>query len=177
MEALETSQTTITYALYLHWDFNEITCQSEKFGAAYKPYKQMESFRQEIEVCSHYDIHTSSHKFTWSNKKHGRDFSKERIDRAMANQERKKMFLDAICNVLLEFKYDNSPHHISMLRSSIRRRRTRVIFKYETAWTLGKECSKTVETAYCKGIVGNDGASMIRNKIANCQVSSFEVKF
>lgn len=45
-------------------DFNEITCQSEKVGAALGPSKQMEDFHEAINYCSLHDLPTKGKKFT-----------------------------------------------------------------------------------------------------------------
>lgn len=39
-------------------DSNEIQHQREKMGAASRPYKQIEDFRQVIELCGLFDIHS-----------------------------------------------------------------------------------------------------------------------
>lgn len=81
------------------------------------------------------------------------------------------MFLDAMSNVLPAIKFDHFPLHTNMFRSFTGRRRSHVIFRYEAAWALRANYSKAVETVRCRAIVGDDEASILRNKLANCQVA------
>ncbi|XP_042958141.1 uncharacterized protein LOC122293703 [Carya illinoinensis] len=76
-------------------DFNEMLHQKEKQGASSRPYNQIEAFRQAIERCGLYDVHHLGQHFTWSNNRRGTEFTKERIDKAMANKEWKELFRDA----------------------------------------------------------------------------------
>ncbi|XP_042958050.1 uncharacterized protein LOC122293561 [Carya illinoinensis] len=73
-------------------DFNEVLHQKEKQGASSRPYNQIEAFRQAVEICGLYDVHHLGQYFTWSNNRRGEDFTKERIDRAMANKEWQELF-------------------------------------------------------------------------------------
>ncbi|XP_042972839.1 uncharacterized protein LOC122304645 [Carya illinoinensis] len=50
-------------------NFNEIMDQSEKLGAAERPYWQMENFREAVEECDLSEIHFHEEGFTWN----GRD--------------------------------------------------------------------------------------------------------
>ncbi|XP_042988748.1 uncharacterized protein LOC122316282 [Carya illinoinensis] len=66
-------------------DFNEITCQNEKMGGPPRPYKQMETFRSALDWCSLNQVMTFGPKYTWTNNRRGQNFTKELLDRALAN--------------------------------------------------------------------------------------------
>lgn len=72
-----------------HWlclrDFNEITHQREKYGASYRPFKQMATFRSALNDSDLIDLGFIGDIFTWSNNREGREFTKERLDRACGN--------------------------------------------------------------------------------------------
>jgi hypothetical protein len=52
----------------------------------------MDGFRAAIEECSLCDLGYSGSKFTWTNGRDRADFTKERLDCALANQEWCLMF-------------------------------------------------------------------------------------
>ena len=66
-------------------DFNEITENSEKVGGLPKVRRQMENFCNTISHCQFYDLGYRGSRFTWCNMQHNGDFVKERLDRALAN--------------------------------------------------------------------------------------------
>jgi hypothetical protein len=68
-------------------DFNEILEQSEKEGAAIQRESQMESFREALEECGLCDLGYTGPRFTWCSKRTDRHFTKEWLDRVVANQK------------------------------------------------------------------------------------------
>jgi hypothetical protein len=68
-------------------DFNEIVNQSDKIGGAQRREGQMVLFRNVLEDCGLSDLGFLGSKFTWSNGHHDDTFMKERLDRAVANQD------------------------------------------------------------------------------------------
>lgn len=137
-------------------DFNEITSQSEKVGATSRHYKQMESFREAIEFFSFSVLITKGLMFTWSDNRRGNGFTKERIDRVMANSNWKHLFTNAFCYVLPALKSDHSPLHINMASSTISSKRKQFIFRYEVAWAVREDCSNNIkkrETKFQEGMM------------------------
>lgn len=67
-------------------DFNENIAQDEKRGGRPRLEKQMEEFRQALESNGLYD-YRKGQKYTWINRHEDDSFTKERLDRVVANQE------------------------------------------------------------------------------------------
>lgn len=128
-------------------DFNEILHQREKVGRARMPYNQKENFRQALETCGIYDIHSKGQKFTWSNNMRGREFTNERIDRAMANKEWNELFNQAYYNIMAAVKSDHSPLHVNLQHIEYGRGRRNKVFRYKAAWELKEDCGDVVKEA------------------------------
>lgn len=74
------------------WDFNEILTNDEKFGDANRPFSQMERFKEALYDCELTDLGYKGSKYTWSNKREGGEFTKERLDRVLGNGNLKMTF-------------------------------------------------------------------------------------
>lgn len=66
-------------------DFNEITCYSEKFGGCPRPYKLMQDFQEALNQCDLYELPTIGSSFTRANNRYSHNFTKEKLDLALAN--------------------------------------------------------------------------------------------
>lgn len=87
-------------------------------------------------------------KFTWSNKRHGAGFTKEKLDRVMANSEGLVVLPDSTCNVLPAVKSDHSPLLINLAHSTHQFTRKHPIFCYKAAWELKDECTRVTKKAW-----------------------------
>lgn len=67
-------------------NFNEIILHSEKFGGPPRSEKLMQNFRDALDRCNLTDLRHVGDYFLWSNKYEDNTFTKERPDRAFANQ-------------------------------------------------------------------------------------------
>lgn len=67
-------------------DFNEIIFQKEKSGGPQRSEKLMHNFRTTLVQCGLKDLGHFRNFFTWSNKHKTNTFTKERLDRVVANQ-------------------------------------------------------------------------------------------
>ncbi|XP_042942790.1 uncharacterized protein LOC122276974 [Carya illinoinensis] len=150
-------------------DFNEILHQKEKQGAVSRPYKQIEDFKKVVEICGLQDLHSLGQSFTWSNNRRGRDFTKERIDRAMVNKEWSELFSSATCTALAAIKSDHSPLCISKHKEGNGKRKRKVCFRYEVAWDLKEECKVIVEKAWKADRMNGGGVNLVRLKLELCQ--------
>ncbi|XP_042952137.1 uncharacterized protein LOC122289225 [Carya illinoinensis] len=149
-------------------DFNEILSQKEKVGGVPRPYKQMEEFREAIEFYSIESIPTKGNRYTWSNNRIGRGFTKEKLDRALANPEWKARFPNGICQVLTAMKSDHAPLSLQWEGPIPVRRYMKANFRYEAAWSLSEECPEIIKKAWSIAAVGEDASSYLRHKLANC---------
>jgi exonuclease III len=74
-------------------DFNEVLFSWEKEGGAPKPQKQMDMFKEALEICELDDLGFVGDPFTWRNHSHDVDkYVKERLDRAVASESWKMRF-------------------------------------------------------------------------------------
>jgi exonuclease III len=94
-------------------DFNEITEDSEKFGAALRHRWQMENFSNTLAFCRLHDLGFSGAKFTWCNYREDDHFTQERIDRATATPEWTDLFPVRLVEVLANRSSDHTPLLIS----------------------------------------------------------------
>lgn len=86
----------------------------EKTGSGFRPPRQVEKFQEAFENCGLTDIPTYGYKFTWSNDKRGLGFTKEKLDRVIANRESLNILSGSACNVLLIAIFDHFPHLITL---------------------------------------------------------------
>lgn len=145
---LQLISSDIHFPWYCFVDFNEIIKSSEKRGGGTKPYRQMASFQNCITNSSLYEIKTTGQKFTWFNKISYLSYTTERLDRALASIEGIKCLLGTFCEVLPRTKSDHSPLLINLRKSNFGPKINIHIFKYEAAWDLREEFSKTIQVGY-----------------------------
>ncbi|XP_059452771.1 uncharacterized protein LOC132183336 [Corylus avellana] len=125
-------------------DFNEILSNSKKCGGRGRARGLMNDFQNALETCVLHDIDYRGPKYTLTNGQEGIDFTQERLDRVVANQEWCELFpgAEAIVEATI-----NSDHNLILLRvqrkeGGIRRRRG---FRYEASWGLEPDCHKIVK--------------------------------
>ncbi|XP_042961719.1 uncharacterized protein LOC122296220 [Carya illinoinensis] len=150
-------------------DFNEVLHQKEKQGASSRPYNQIEAFRQAVERCGLYDVHHLGQHFTWSNNIRGKEFTKERIDRAMANKEWKELFRGATCTALAAVKSDHSPLYINKQSPNQSRKRWSPGFRYEAAWDLHEDCHNIVANGWKSTRPAGLSGCTMRHRLETCQ--------
>jgi hypothetical protein len=90
-------------------DFNEIIEQSEKDGAGLRMESQMDGFRTTLEDCHLGDIGYHGSRFTWSNHRTDATFTKERLDRAVANREWCSLLPEFMVNILAARTSNHTP--------------------------------------------------------------------
>lgn len=82
-------------------DFNEIMSHDEKMGGPPKPSEQMDDFRQTLMDCDLGDLGFERSQFKWCNNREGTNFTKEKLDRALANCEWQQLFYFNSVNTFL----------------------------------------------------------------------------
>jgi hypothetical protein len=78
-------------------------------------------------------------KFTWSNGEEDGDFTKERLDRALDNNEWCGYFLKVEVNILVARSSDHALVMVNFDRSSAERRPSKFGFKFEAKWLEDEE--------------------------------------
>lgn len=94
-------------------DFNEILYPAGKEGGRQQSEHLMINFRETLEVCEFADLGYKGDPFTWSNKHDTVTFTKERLDRAVANQN----WVGIYDNVEIENLVGRSSDHKPLIAS------------------------------------------------------------
>ncbi|XP_042952171.1 uncharacterized protein LOC122289257 [Carya illinoinensis] len=136
-------------------DFNEILAHDEKFGGKQRPERQMVRFREVLEEGGLFDLGWRGDKFTWSNKHEDETFTKERLDRAVANSKWMDNHTEGWVEMLVARCSDHRP---ILLNKSLRvglGGRYKKLFRFETSWALDGNCEEIVKTVWKE--VNRDG--------------------
>ncbi|XP_042950057.1 uncharacterized protein LOC122282168 [Carya illinoinensis] len=143
-------------------DFNEILCNEEKEGAASRPFSQMERFREALYECDLVDLGYIGAKYTWSNKREGRAFTKERLDRGFGNSSWIQPFENCYNYVLPTITSDHAPLLISCCNFEDPTTTKRKIFRYEASWGKKPDCKKIIQDAWNQGRRGTGSMDKIK---------------
>ncbi|GLT71972.1 hypothetical protein SLA2020_439500 [Shorea laevis] len=92
----------------------------------------MEAFKHTLEDCQLNDLGFQGPKFTWNNSISGYHFTKERLDRAIANKEWCELFLAADVSVEAARTSDHSPVLLTLKKSSETYKKRG--FRFEASW-------------------------------------------
>jgi hypothetical protein len=90
-------------------DFNEVVEASEKKGGARRPRFQMLDFQKALGHCHLSDMGFCGPKFMWSNRRGDYMFTKERLDRGVANNSFASRFPQPSVEILLARSSDHAP--------------------------------------------------------------------
>ncbi|XP_018853114.2 uncharacterized protein LOC109015083 [Juglans regia] len=123
-------------------DFNEIMLANEKWGAADRPYGQMEDFCEALNDCGLSDLGYKGDKFTWSNRREGVQFTKERLDRALGNAHWFEVWKAYSVGVEPVHSSDHRPILVSWnTKDTMLFKRDRP-FRYEAKWAVREGCDE-----------------------------------
>jgi hypothetical protein len=125
-------------------DFNEITNQSEKWGAAMRREAQMQNFKATLDECQLGDLGFQGSKFTWTNGRKDSGFMKEQLDHAVANGGWCSSFRDVGVRVLPGRSSDHKPLLLQFLHSTEPCLTSKRSFKFEAKWTLDEDYQMVV---------------------------------
>jgi len=134
--------------LYSNRDFNEIISAAEKTSSSYRSPRQMQEFKKALEDCNLSDLGSLGPRFTWSNGRYGPDFSRERLDRAVANGDWSNIYDVVEVNVLPRNVSDHHPLLVSFSNSRDVKWRKSRMFIYEASWAKQKE-SQRIIISFC----------------------------
>ncbi|KAG6672142.1 hypothetical protein I3842_16G043300 [Carya illinoinensis] len=138
-------------------DFNKIISLEEKFGKAFRPYKQMKVFREVLEECELSDLGYKGYKYTWCNNMEGIEFTKDRLGKVLGNSDWHSLY-DLIDIYILPVQ---SLDHYHLLISCPNQERdfmcTRKIFRYEASWARREECKDVMKKAWGWAVMPQGG--------------------
>jgi exonuclease III len=126
-------------------DFNCIVSQAEKKGGRSFVESSRGELRNFLDNCSLIDLGFKGNSFTWTNKRMGRDNIKERLDRAVANAEWKRLFPKATIKHLPMLSSDHAPLVINSHEDIPSGPKP---YRFEEAWTRDNNCSMVIKKAW-----------------------------
>ena len=115
-------------------DLNDIAMASEKFGGAPLNLSRADLFNKRIHDCQLLDLGYHGPLFTWLGNGRGGNILKERLDRALANDEWRLAFPEAFVMHLPRVCSDHHPILIDLLND--RRGPRNKPFRFEAMWTM-----------------------------------------
>ena len=103
----------------------------------------MENFCDTLNQCQLHDLGYKGIRFTWCTMQHDEDFVKERLDRALANNEYRDVFPIRLVKILANWSSDHTPMYVQFSGVERRYHHGRRKFHYEEEWS-GHECTKAI---------------------------------
>lgn len=90
------------------------------------------------------------------NNRKGESFTKEKLDKALANPQAMGMFLDSSSVALPAINSDHSPFIINISKDFLPRKKKKYMFRYEVAWKLRVESVEVIKKPWLNELPGND---------------------
>ncbi|XP_037496903.1 uncharacterized protein LOC119371218 isoform X1 [Jatropha curcas] len=142
--------------------FNNLLADSEKIkiGGNQYPRYLLNGFKEaavESDLC---DIPAKGYKFTWLLKRFGRIITREKLDRAMANNYWSSLFQEASTTTLVSPTSDHDPLLVSTVEGAVPRRKERR-FRFDNAWLHDEDLVGVVRDSWSSSM-GSD--IMLRKK-------------
>lgn len=132
-------------------DFNEVLSHDEKVGGRCRVESQIALFCEVLQHGNLIDLGWKGCKFTWSNRHEDLSFTKERLDRALAN----KLWRDNFPEVQVNTMSSMCSHHRPILLECCHRHRHvsrfHFPFKYEVSWSKEDGCRDVITSAWQRG--------------------------
>ena len=153
-------------------DFNEVVSLSEKWGGGGRSSRQMRDFQLALEDCDLVDLGYRGLKYTWSNCREGYEFTKERLDRGVANSEWRDLFSKAEVSVEATANSDHAMIHIFLMgQQQVLKNRSR--FRYKASWALERDYKAMLHNAWNFPTTGGGTWEIITEKLNKCQKETY----
>ncbi|XP_042974710.1 uncharacterized protein LOC122306347 [Carya illinoinensis] len=149
-------------------DFNEILASNEKWGGRQRPKKQMEEFRHAVHCNNLHDLGWKGSLFTWRNRQQGLYYTKERLDRVIANPPWINMFKRLAVETLATRRSDHRPILLTCYRTGFPTMVKSYKFMFEAKWTKDVEGEDVVRKEWRRVTCGQDGWGQIKEKLKAC---------
>ncbi|XP_059458992.1 uncharacterized protein LOC132188495 [Corylus avellana] len=127
--------------------FNEIVSLSEKWGGSGRQRGLMEAFQKTLEDCSLADLGYRGPKYTWTNCKEDKQFTKERLDRVIANRSWCDLNREVDVVVGAALSSNHSPIFINLL-GGVYGQQGQKLFRYEAHWESETKCHEIITQAW-----------------------------
>lgn len=143
-ELLESLKLKDVSAWCVSGDFREILLLLEKVGGRRRDERQMSQFQEVLEDNNLFDLDCTGNIFTWSNKHTDHTFTKERLDRFVANKAWISLFKEVGVEGLSARSSDHKPILLSKVEANCRYGKRQHPFKFETSWIRDEGCEQVV---------------------------------
>jgi hypothetical protein len=150
-------------------DFNEILNLSEKWGACTQANGQMEAFRRTLEDCFLCDLGFKGIKYTWRNGRAGGEFTKERLDRVVANTDWRNLWSDVEVLVLANRSSDHHPILMHVNKKEEYAKRRGKPFRIEASWAVIPEFKEVIHTGWTTGQTMRNKWENVKGKLEHCK--------
>ncbi|XP_023911126.1 uncharacterized protein LOC112022729 [Quercus suber] len=120
-------------------DFNTILSSSEKLSLRALDSQQIDAFREVLEQSQFVNLGYRGYPYTWNNRRLEEANTKERLDRAVANEAWRLIFPKSTVTHLPTHASDHLPILLNILVDNQRHERGPRGFKFEESWLLWDE--------------------------------------
>ncbi|KAF5468367.1 hypothetical protein F2P56_012524 [Juglans regia] len=129
----------------------------------------MTSFREVLEVCHLYDLSCKGDKFTWSNKHGDGTYTKERLDKAVANPLWTTMFKNCGVEGLVARSSNHRPILMWFSEKKEKARNCVKLFRYEAKWEFEEDCGRVVQETWNFGGNHVDLIYKVKGLLESCE--------
>ncbi|XP_042939495.1 uncharacterized protein LOC122274525 [Carya illinoinensis] len=151
-------------------DFNEILIQAEKSGGNLRSEGQMAQFREVLENNNLSDLGCCSGFFTWSNRHSNTTFTKERLDRYVANTQWRELFRGIKVEGLTGRCSDHLPILLTVMGKEEKHDGKRKFpFRFEASWIKEDKCEQLVRQGWYRKGVMEDPIRRVSARLETCK--------
>ncbi|XP_040987779.1 uncharacterized protein LOC121235497 [Juglans microcarpa x Juglans regia] len=125
----------------------------------------MARFREVLERWGLFDLGWRGDKYIWSNKHEDESFTKETLDRAVANTKWKENHADGWVEVLMARCSDHRPTLLCMNQKYEKVWRHKRLFRFEACWSLDESCEEVINTVWQERSRGREPSLGINFKL------------
>lgn len=108
----------------------------------------MHKFKQAMEIYSLHDLGHNGYFFTWSNRHETNTYTKERLNKAVANLNWSHVYNALRVKILVSQCFDHKPLLALCFSQAYGKDKRVRILRFETSWNLNEECSTWVEQSW-----------------------------
>ncbi|KAF5470993.1 hypothetical protein F2P56_011472 [Juglans regia] len=129
----------------------------------------MEAFRQTLAYYGLGDLGFEGSLFTWCNNIEGPNFTRERLDRGLANCAWQDLFYSNSVSILPTICSDNNPLLISSSSFTPSFIKNKRVFRYEASWAKQEGCEFVIKRAWHGSLQSGSKADVTRRGLERCR--------